>query len=98
MANTQDMLKSLENDDINGFKDQIEADLQDRIRQHIDLKKIEIAKNLVTAQQEIHLVQHRYDYPHHKSDFQDTLADLHLYVAQESRLLMADECSLYRKI
>ena len=52
MANTQDMLKSLENDDINGFKDQIEADLQDRIRQHIDFKKIEIAKNLVTGQQE----------------------------------------------
>ena len=36
----------------NGFKDKIEADLQDRIRQHIDLKKIEIAKNLVTGQQE----------------------------------------------
>lgn len=52
MANTQDMLKSLNDEDINGFKDQIEADLQDRIRQHIDLKKIEIAKNLVTGQQE----------------------------------------------
>ena len=39
MANTQDMLKSLENDDVNAFKDQVSADLQDRVRQHIDLKK-----------------------------------------------------------
>tara|TARA_R100000005_G_C4869545_1_gene126743 strand:- start:397 stop:561 length:165 start_codon:yes stop_codon:yes gene_type:complete len=52
MANTQDMLKALNDDDVNGFKDQIEADLQDRIRQHIDLKKIEIAKNLVTGETE----------------------------------------------
>ena len=42
--NTQDMLKALNDDDVNGFKDQIEADLQDRIRQHIDLKKIEISQ------------------------------------------------------
>ena len=53
MANTQDMLKSLENDDVNAFKDQVSADLQDRVRQHIDLKKIEIAKNLVTGQQAV---------------------------------------------
>tara|TARA_B100002019_G_scaffold88615_1_gene76749 strand:- start:2842 stop:3051 length:210 start_codon:yes stop_codon:yes gene_type:complete len=52
MATPQEMLQSLNNNDVNAFKDQVEADLQDRIRQQIDLKKIEVAKNLVTGETE----------------------------------------------
>ena len=52
MATPQEMLQSLNDNDVNAFKDQVEADLQDRIRQQIDLKKIEVAKNLVTGETE----------------------------------------------